>query len=450
MGDETAKRIRELIDELRVNDKKRASEYKRRPKEPKEAMNELVKIGRLAVNPLLELLKNTSRYSCLYAIKVLGEIGDPAAVQPIIEAFSNESFLDEFAELADYEQPVVALQRIGLPALEPTLAFLKKKRDEDDNIGIYQALEILAGIKDEKSFEALVDMLSHPDSEAQINAVEWLGKYGDKRAVQHLKNLLENVDVEDYVAEAIQKLVSVQEYRNIIAPYVLKRLKSFSSEISQNLRNLEYAHEYPPHFEGDEAEELNTIALEQKIRESVENLLDKTLQLGVYEAVIPDALKKELNRKLWKVRGKWERFKLEHEEEVDIVKGRIPAEVVKETTKSYKGLASPSSWGPQPKLDELRTKIWEWLKNQKFLVTKEYSHLWARKGTKDSRKGCYVAVVKDDERGRTWGLVHLNLWGKGWSQKEAEKFTKSFWEYTEGIIAGLVVKKKLQIQAVKD
>lgn len=445
------KRINELIDELKVNDEKEALKYERRPKEPREAMDELVKIGRPAVKPLLELLKNTSRYSCIYATKVLGEIGDSAAVQPIIDAFSSEGFLDAFAELADdYDQPVSALQRIGLPALEPTLTFFKKKRDEDSDIGIYQALRILAGIKDEKSFKALVDMLSHPDSEVQINAAESLGKYGDKRAVEHLKDLLENVDVRDYVAEAIRKLVSTQEYRKILAPYVLKRLESFSSEISQNLRNLEYAHEYPPHFEGDQAEELNAIALEQKIQESVENLLDKTLELGVYEAVIPDALKKELNRKLWKVRGIWERFKLEHEEEIDIINGRVPAEVVRKTTKSYKGLASPSSWGPQPKLDELRTKIWEWLKNQDFLVTKEYSHLWARKGTKHSRKGCYGAVLKDDERGRTWGLVHFNLWGKGWSQKETEKFTKSFWEYTEEIAAVLVVKKKLQIQTVKD
>jgi len=450
MEHETAKRINELIDELKVNDEKEASEYERRPKEPREAIDELVKIGRPAVKPLLELLKNTSRYSCIYATKVLGEIGDSAAVQPIIDAFSSEAFVEAFAELTDYEEPVLALQRIGPPALGSTLIFLEKKRDEEDDIGIYQALRILAGIKAEKSFKALVDMLSHPDSEIQIDAVESLGKYGDKRAVEHLKNLLENVDVRDYAAEAIRKLVSVQEYRNILAPYIPKRLESFSREISQNLRNLEYAHEYPRKFEGDQANEFNAIALEQKIQESVENLLDKTIELGVFEAVIPDALEKELNRKLWSIRGKWQRFKLKHEEEIDIINGRIPAEVVKEITRSYKGLASLGSWGPQPKLDELRTKIWEWLKKQKFLVTKEYSHLWARKGTKDSRKGCYVAVVKDDERGRTWGLVHLNLWGKGWSPKETETFTKSFWDCTERIVVQLVKKKKLQIQIVKD
>jgi len=80
MVEERAKLIERLICELRVNDKKRADEYEESPEEPKEDMDALVKIGRDAVEPLLELLKDTSKYSCLYAIKVLGEIQDPRAV----------------------------------------------------------------------------------------------------------------------------------------------------------------------------------------------------------------------------------------------------------------------------------------------------------------------------------------------------------------------------------
>lgn len=53
-------------------------------------MNALVKIGETAVEPLLELLKDTSRYSCIYAIKVLEEIRDSKAVQLIIEALSRK------------------------------------------------------------------------------------------------------------------------------------------------------------------------------------------------------------------------------------------------------------------------------------------------------------------------------------------------------------------------
>jgi len=155
-------------------------------------MDALVKIGEAAVEPLLELLKDTSRYSCLYAIKVLGEIRDPRAVQPIIEAFSSREFIDELGD--EYEQPKLALQKIGLPALEPTLAYLQEMKEKDDELGMCTALEILAGIKDEKSFMALVDMLSHPNDEVQATAVILLGEYGDKRAVEHLKKLLEDID----------------------------------------------------------------------------------------------------------------------------------------------------------------------------------------------------------------------------------------------------------------
>lgn len=121
--------------------------------------------------------------------------------------------------------------------------------------------------------------------------------------------------------------------------------------------------------------------------------------------------------------------------------GRIPSEVVwTEIERSYKSLVR-SSFGPNPKLDDLRIKIWDWLKTQGFMVTKEHSHLWAMKGSKGKRKGCYVAVVVDHERPRTWGLVHLNPWGEGWTQSEIETFIKSFWQHTEKAIEKLVTKK---------
>jgi len=111
MNGESQQVVAKLIKELKVNDGKKASDYEEPPREPEEAMDALVKIGEAAVEPLLELLKDTSRYSCLYAIKVLGEIRDPRAVQPIFEAFSSREFIDELGD--EYEQPKLALQKIG-------------------------------------------------------------------------------------------------------------------------------------------------------------------------------------------------------------------------------------------------------------------------------------------------------------------------------------------------
>ena len=330
METEIHRQISKLIKKLKMNDGKRASDYEEEPKEPKGVMDALVKIGEPAVEPLLELLKDTSRYSCLYAIKVLGEVQDPRAVQPIIEAFSSEGFAEEFWRGEDYEEPRLALQKIGLPALEPTLNYLKEKREKDNEIGMCNALEILAGIKDEKSFMALVNMLSHPNSEVQDTAIMLLGDYGDKRAVEYLKKLLENVDARNTVADAIRKLVSAREYREIIAPYPFADLDSYRREIDMYLRDIEYAHKHPSRFEGDNAEELSAIAQEYKIRESIENLLRKAAELAVYEAVISDDMYKQLDTAFWKLWEKRQKLKREHEEEIDIIEGYIPGTVLKE------------------------------------------------------------------------------------------------------------------------
>lgn len=449
MEDDTTKLIEKLIGELKVNDEKAASEYEETPKEPREAINALVKIGRPAVESLLKLLKDDSKYSCLYAIKVLGEIRDPRAVEPIIEAFSR-SDLEAFDDEEDYDQPRLALQKIGIPALEPILNYLEQAKKKDNIDGVVFSIRTLGHIKDEKAFMALVNMLPDPNKEFVEWAISSLETYGDKRAIEPLKKLLENIDTRDAAVEALRKLMPPQQYRDTIAPYALEHLKPLRDEIDRSLRTLEYAHEDAqepsPRFEGDDAQELNAIALERSIRESVENLLESAIELGVYEAVIPDDVGNKLSRELWKTQEKWRKFKNEHEEEMDIVQGRIS--IVSEMTKSYKGLTR-TSWGPNPKLDDLRMKIWEWLKKQEFLVTREHSHLWARKRKKEARKGCYVAVVRDDERPRSWGLVHLSLWGEAWTSSETETFTNAFWEYVEKITTQLVGKRKLQIQIVE-
>ena len=448
MKEETLK-IERLIRELKVNDEKEASDYEETPEEPKEAMNALVKIGEAAVEPLLELLKDTSRYSCLYAIKVLGEIRDPRAVQPIIEAFSSEGFGEAFELAEDYDQPKLALQKIGLLALEPTLAYLREMKESDDELGMCEALEILAGIKDEKSFRALVDMLSHPHSEVQATSIILLGEYGNKKAVEYLKKLLENIDARNSVADAIRKLVSAREYRKIIAPYPFADLDSYRREIDKCLSDIEYARKYPSRFEGDNAEEFNALSQECKIRDAVNKLLHEAIELAVYEAVISEDMYQQLDTTFWKLREKWREFEREHEEEIAIINGYIPGVEKKVMTRSYKGLVR-TSWGPNPKLDGLRAKIWEWLKRQEFLVTKEYSHLWARKCAKGGRKGCYVAVVVDEDKPRTWGLVHLNLWGEGWTTREMKTFTTSFWQYIDKIATELVGKKRFQVRILED
>jgi HEAT repeat protein len=125
-----------------------------------------------------------------------------------MEAFFSESFDEAFQRLDEYNQPIIALQKIGPSALEPALDYLKKSKEEESRFGIDKALSIIVKFRDERSFTALIDALSHPDDYVKEVAVDLLEEYGDARAVEHLKKLLEHDDWRKYVASAISKLVT--------------------------------------------------------------------------------------------------------------------------------------------------------------------------------------------------------------------------------------------------
>lgn len=449
MKTELDKRVSELIDRLMVNDKITALEYEFVPEEPKEAISELARIGQPAVASLIALLKNTAKYSCLYAIKVLGEIKDPAAAKPILDAFSSQDFIDSFTLAEEYNQAVLALHSIGVPALEPTLTFLKEKSEQNDDVGILQAMEILTGIKDEKSFRALVNLLSNDAAEKE-EVIHSLEEYGDKRAVEYLKKILTDDGNREDALEVIRKWVSIQEYRSIVAPYASKDVERFANNIGKDLNELKWAHESTAKFEGDNADEFNFVTLEYKIQEAVDNILREVLDLGSYEAIYSDTLKNELDDKFCEIRRSRQDFEHEHKEEIEIaIKKCYPEDVKSQLTKSYKGLVL-SRYESGPKIEELLNRIREWLKAQGFSTTSHYGNLWTRKGARGFRLGCFVSAGSDYDRPRTWGTVHFGIWGNGWNEKEVEAFSTSFWGFSEGVILELVGKKRFESQTIKD
>jgi HEAT repeat protein len=443
--------IDELVDGLKVNDKKAVSDYEDFPRKPKAAMNDLVKIGKPAVEHLLELLKDGSRFSCFYALEVLCKIEDPRTVQPLLGLFSNDVFMENFIDMEpEYlDMYVEAFRKIGLPSLEPILTFLEDsvKQGEGGVYGIMVASRILAGIKDEKSFTALVNILSlKMDNEGypQIRAIEALAEYGDKRAVEPVRKFLENDIVRDYALDALRKMVSLKEYRVLAAPYVLKRLDKFASAIGKNLEALKWAHRLEKRFAGDDADELNFISLEHEIFTAVFSLVKEVFELAKYEANYPEL---DFN-KIFKKRQEWMDYEFEHQEEVGIINRCCP-DFKSTLTKSYKGLVSPA-YGSHTKIDALLLRISQWLKEQGFSVTSDNTYnLLARRGKRRSRQGCIASVGSDYDSGKTWGIVRLSIWGNGWTKGGMEEFDTSFWAFSETVIRKLVGKKKFECQIVK-
>jgi HEAT repeat protein len=131
------------------------------------AAEALGKIGKPAVEPLIEVLKVAKKHIRKGAALALGKIGDERAVEPLIEALRDE-------ELGVRMDAAEALGKIGEPAVELLIQALK---DEDSDVR-YNAAVALGKIGDERAVEPLTQALKDKDG-----FVRW----GVKKALKKLK-----------------------------------------------------------------------------------------------------------------------------------------------------------------------------------------------------------------------------------------------------------------------
>jgi HEAT repeat protein len=124
------------------------------------AAEALVQIGAPAVKPLIDILNDNDRSVRWYAVRALGQIGDPAAVEPLIAASTDP--LVSVRSVA-----VGALVQIGAPAVKALIAALPS----------WAAAEALGRIGDTRAVEPLIAVLPN------WTAINALGKIGDVRAV---------------------------------------------------------------------------------------------------------------------------------------------------------------------------------------------------------------------------------------------------------------------------
>jgi len=132
-----------------------------------EAVDALVQIGDLAVEPLIELLHCNDRLLSSAAIEALGRTGDPRAIEPLVSLLEEEN------------------------------NWIRKKAVE--------SLGDIAGLKDLRPLVSIIEhcAMSKGVCKAAINA---LGKIGDPRAVEPLVSLLADEDMRDAAEKALERL----------------------------------------------------------------------------------------------------------------------------------------------------------------------------------------------------------------------------------------------------
>jgi len=138
---------------------------------------------RRAVQPLIEMLRSEGRTP---AAKALGKIGDPAAVDALLDALK-----DDFSVLR--KESAEALGLIGDPrAVNGLIPLL---RDEEEDVR-YQAAWALGELKDPTAVPHLIEALEDSNEQVRYDAAEALGKIQDPRSVEPLIQKLNDIDAD--------------------------------------------------------------------------------------------------------------------------------------------------------------------------------------------------------------------------------------------------------------
>jgi HEAT repeat protein len=158
-----------------------------------------------AVEALIELLKEWGATAVLKAAAAdaLGRIGDARAVDPLVSMIVVE-------DKVIAEKVAGALVRFGKPAVAPLLETIKR----DQYIHLYGAVVDVIGQIGAPAIEPLIAALNEPLCATQYTrnsyvhkaAAEALGKIGDARAIEPLIATLKKTWAHDEAANALDKI----------------------------------------------------------------------------------------------------------------------------------------------------------------------------------------------------------------------------------------------------
>ncbi|HPM42719.1 MAG TPA: HEAT repeat domain-containing protein, partial [Candidatus Omnitrophota bacterium] len=187
------------------------------------AIEALVNVGQIAVESLIKSLSDGN------VAEVLGRIGDPRAVEPmiafLINNYKNDSSFRSLIEDAISKQIVDAISNMGQCAIEPLINTLSN----EDSFVRSRAAAALGNIKDPRAVEPLIKLLSDPIYAVRASAAIALGKIGDSRAIDALLKVLEDPsgEVREKVTDALG---------NIKDPRAIEPLKRCLNDSDHNVR----------------------------------------------------------------------------------------------------------------------------------------------------------------------------------------------------------------------
>ncbi|MFN6531371.1 HEAT repeat domain-containing protein [Nostoc sp. ChiSLP03a] len=145
-----------------------------------------------AVSPLIKALQDEDSDVCGSAADALGKIGNEAAVSALIKALQHK-------DSGVCESAADALGKIGNEAaVSPLIKALQHK----DSFVRWRAVDALGKIGNEAAVSALIKALQHEDSDVRGSAADALGKIANKAAVSPLIKVLQHKDFNGHKSAA--------------------------------------------------------------------------------------------------------------------------------------------------------------------------------------------------------------------------------------------------------
>jgi HEAT repeat protein len=146
-----------------------------------ELLAAIEKMGIAAVGPLIEALHDKEGTVRKFAARLLGNLGDPRAIEPL-----GMALYDMHHEVG--KAAAESLARFGLPALD---VLVEASGHPEMWIRIHAA-EALSRIRDARITPVLLHMLNDPEREVRKQVIRALGELNDPRAAPALQDIVSN------------------------------------------------------------------------------------------------------------------------------------------------------------------------------------------------------------------------------------------------------------------